>query len=340
MVQADSDSSDEEDNVVLSKLFHRMHESKLVERHSSLSPRPSTMPTPSMAPPNTSSHVKYDIPDDNAVNSSPVSMDDVPSPVRITVNTRVFVEDTTNDRRFEIPSPAAASASSVSLPDTPTSTHPYQQSSDLGGPSGHRKVLPNVPPIPLDVINYSFNEQLALQLSSGLVKSWPSEGQLSVACLSMKYAILHKIGIANWIPSTHASTVSATLGHFIYLVGTGARLNADEFIFRHLLRHVDTFGINIPICFPRLLYAFLLSQHVSLFTPMDAPSHTPKTLTLSSRLFQGGHVPNLPYEFCPTPGSGPVPSVSAATVPFDGLPLPYFTDHLAANKGEDIGTFG
>ncbi|KAA0067098.1 envelope-like protein [Cucumis melo var. makuwa] len=41
----------------------------------------------------------------------------------------------------------------------------------------------------------------------------------------MKYAILQKIGIVNWIPSTHASIVSAALGHFIYLVGTRAWLN-------------------------------------------------------------------------------------------------------------------
>ena len=82
----------------------------------------------------------------------------------------------------------------------------------------------------------------------------------------MKYVILHKIGIANWIPSTHASTVFIVLDHFIYLVGTRARLNVGEFIFHHILRHVDTFGINILICFPWLLFDFLLSQHASLLT--------------------------------------------------------------------------
>ena len=131
------------------------------------------------------------------------------------------------------------------------------------------------------VIHYPSNEQLALELSGGTVKSWLTEGQLPIASLSMKYAILHKIGITNWIPSTRASIASAALGHFIYLVGTGARLNVGEFIFRHLLRHVDTFGINIPICFPWLLFAFLLSQHASLLTPLNALGHIAKTLTLS-----------------------------------------------------------
>lgn len=70
------------------------------------------------------------------------------------------------------------------------------------------------------VIQYPFNKQLALELSGGIVRSWPNDGQLPVASLTMKYTILHKICIANWIPSTHASTISAALGHFIYLVGT------------------------------------------------------------------------------------------------------------------------
>ena len=49
---------------------------------------------------------------------------------------------------------------------------------------------------------------LAYVLSGGTLSSWPVNG-IPVVALSVKYAILHKIGIANWFPSSHASSVSA-----------------------------------------------------------------------------------------------------------------------------------
>uniref|UniRef100_A0A9I9DCU7 Flocculation protein FLO11-like n=1 Tax=Cucumis melo TaxID=3656 RepID=A0A9I9DCU7_CUCME len=76
-VQVASNSSNEEDNVVPSRLFHRKHVS---------SPRPSTMPTPSMAPLNRRRHIEYAIPNDNALNNSIVSTDAFP-PLHVTINT-------------------------------------------------------------------------------------------------------------------------------------------------------------------------------------------------------------------------------------------------------------
>ncbi|TYJ97666.1 uncharacterized protein E5676_scaffold37G00350 [Cucumis melo var. makuwa] len=54
-------------------------------------------------------------------------------------------------------------------------------------------------------------EDLTTVLSEGTLSTWPVNGILAVA-LSVKYAILDKIGIANWFPSSHASSVSAALG--------------------------------------------------------------------------------------------------------------------------------
>uniref|UniRef100_A0A9I9E4M2 Putative plant transposon protein domain-containing protein n=1 Tax=Cucumis melo TaxID=3656 RepID=A0A9I9E4M2_CUCME len=97
--------------------------------------------------------------------------------------------------------------------------------------------------------SYPTPERLAEELTGGTVPVWPVDGQLPVASLTVKYSILHRIGISNWIPSTHASTISTSLGHFFYLMGTGVKVNVGEFIFNHLLRHVDTFAIHILICF-------------------------------------------------------------------------------------------
>ncbi|XP_058767267.1 uncharacterized protein LOC131640929 [Vicia villosa] len=40
------------------------------------------------------------------------------------------------------------------------------------------------------------------------VRIWPLKGKLSASKLSMKYAMLHKIGAANWVPTNHKSNVS------------------------------------------------------------------------------------------------------------------------------------
>ncbi|KAA0045502.1 envelope-like protein [Cucumis melo var. makuwa] len=96
------------------------------------------------------------------------------------------------------------------------------------------------------VIQHPSNEELALEFSGGTIRSWPTEGQLLVVSLNRKYPILHKIGISNWIPSTHASIVSATMGHFIYFVGKEAQLNVGAHVpdlpceFYHALRSGST----------------------------------------------------------------------------------------------------
>ena len=40
-------------------------------------------------------------------------------------------------------------------------------------------------------------EQLAVKLSGHSIHLWPSDGQLLLLSLSVRYAILHKIGISN-----------------------------------------------------------------------------------------------------------------------------------------------
>lgn len=58
--------------------------------------------------------------------------------------------------------------------------------------------------------------QLVLELSSGLIQTWLIDEQLLVTKLSVKNAILHKIGIANWFPSTHLATISTALEQLVY----------------------------------------------------------------------------------------------------------------------------
>uniref|UniRef100_A0A9I9E5Z4 Putative plant transposon protein domain-containing protein n=1 Tax=Cucumis melo TaxID=3656 RepID=A0A9I9E5Z4_CUCME len=52
-------------------------------------------------------------------------------------------------------------------------------------------------------------EVLANVLSRGTLSTWPVNG-IPAAALNVKYAILHKIDIANWFSSSHALSIYAT----------------------------------------------------------------------------------------------------------------------------------
>ncbi|XP_058733029.1 uncharacterized protein LOC131604617 [Vicia villosa] len=68
-------------------------------------------------------------------------------------------------------------------------------------------------------------------ITANQVKSWLLKGKLSTGKLSMKYAMLHKIGAANWVPINHKSIVSTVLGRFIYVVGTKEKFDYGTYIF-------------------------------------------------------------------------------------------------------------
>uniref|UniRef100_A0A1S3BD19 Putative plant transposon protein domain-containing protein n=1 Tax=Cucumis melo TaxID=3656 RepID=A0A1S3BD19_CUCME len=173
--------------------------------------------------------------------------------------------------------------------------------------------------LPTDyAVLYPTPERLAEELTCGTVPVWPVDGQLPVAFLKVKYSILHRIGISNWIPSMYASIISTFLGHFVYLVGTGVKVNVGEFIFNHLLQHVNTFAIHIPICFPLILSGFLLAQQSTILTPLDTVGTSPRVIPLSMHLFQGAHIPDVAAEFDNAPGGTSTPAPSQPTI---GHPL-------------------
>ncbi|XP_050914790.1 uncharacterized protein LOC127129695 [Lathyrus oleraceus] len=125
------------------------------------------------------------------------------------------------------------------------------------------------------------------------VRKWPLKGKLVASKLSVKYAMLHKIGVANWVPTNHKSTVAVMLGKFIYVVGTKAKFDYGSYIFDQTLKHAGSFGVKGPIAFPSLICGIILNHFPNILTENDSVKKRDSPMTFNHKLFLGTHVPDI-----------------------------------------------
>ncbi|XP_058784067.1 uncharacterized protein LOC131658832 [Vicia villosa] len=104
------------------------------------------------------------------------------------------------------------------------------------------------------------DNQVCQVITAKQVKSLPMKEKLTASKLSIKYAMLHKIGAANWVPTNHNSSISIVLGRFLYAVGTKAKFDYGAYIFDQTMKHVGSFSIKGPIAFPSLLSDIVMTS--------------------------------------------------------------------------------
>jgi hypothetical protein len=134
------------------------------------------------------------------------------------------------------------------------------------------------------------DNEVCRTITTGQVKEWPSRNHLSAGKLTVKYAILHKIGSANWVPTNHVSTISISLGRIIHAIGTRVNYDFGKFIFDQTIRHASTNVVKLPIAFPSLICGIILSQQPGILSTSDIPSRRKPPLSIHYKLFEGSHV--------------------------------------------------
>ncbi|XP_058741392.1 uncharacterized protein LOC131613763 [Vicia villosa] len=123
-------------------------------------------------------------------------------------------------------------------------------------------------------------------ITSGKVKKWPIKSKLSASSLNVMYALLHKIGAANWVPTNHTSTIAVGLGRFIYVVGTKTKFDYGTYIFDQTMRHVGTSATKLPIAFPSLICGIILKQHPGILKSKDSVCKRESALSFHYKLLQ------------------------------------------------------
>ncbi|KAK2430104.1 hypothetical protein QL285_028478 [Trifolium repens] len=137
------------------------------------------------------------------------------------------------------------------------------------------------------------NNQVCKTITANQVKVWPMKGKVPSVMLSVKYAILNRIGTANWVPTAHTSDIATSLARFIYSVGTSTEFNYGAHIFDETVQHAKSWAIRMPIAFPSLICSIILAQHPSILTADDEVSKRESPLDFHPRLFEGTHAADI-----------------------------------------------
>ncbi|XP_050895125.1 uncharacterized protein LOC127101718 [Lathyrus oleraceus] len=122
------------------------------------------------------------------------------------------------------------------------------------------------------------------------VKEWLRKGKLSAGLLSVKYAVLHRIGATNWVPTNHTFNIAIGLGKFIYIVGIKTKFDFRSYVFDQTMK-------NMPITFPSFIYCVILSQHPGILISSNVACKRESPLSLHYRLFTGKHAPDIVMTF-------------------------------------------
>ncbi|XP_050908834.1 uncharacterized protein LOC127122563 [Lathyrus oleraceus] len=137
------------------------------------------------------------------------------------------------------------------------------------------------------------DNQVCREITAKQVKVWPFKKHLPAGKLTIKYDILHKIGVVNWVNTNHISTIANTLGRFIFAVRTKVKFDYGRFMFDQIIKHATTNAVKLPISFPSMICGIILNQHPDILCSNDLPRRRKPTLSVHYKLFEGSHVEDI-----------------------------------------------
>lgn len=135
-------------------------------------------------------------------------------------------------------------------------------------------------------------EKIAKEIVRKVVARLLEGGTLSSTKLMMKYAILQKLLVRNWLSSDHKSTVKKEVARILYKIGKWTPFNLGKVIFDQIMSQVEPNATREFIPFPSLVYQILIEEQNILFIGNEVYV-TPHTFKIRSNLFSTNHFNDL-----------------------------------------------
>jgi hypothetical protein len=134
---------------------------------------------------------------------------------------------------------------------------------------------------------------LCKAIISGQVKVWPTRAKVHAGKLTVRYALLNRVGSVNWVPTLHTSDISTGLAKFIYIVANRIPYDFGKYIFEQTMRHGKSGAMSLPIGFPSLLCGIIITQHPRIVSSDDVAKKRESPLLFHYKLFSKQHVPDI-----------------------------------------------
>lgn len=101
---------------------------------------------------------------------------------------------------------------------------------------------------------------ISQEITSSVYEDWSHKGLLPTASLSVKYTILTRIGVSNWVPINHSLGITPSLARLVYQIGTRVTFDFGEHVFDQILKQTKSFAKKLPISFTSLISGVLINQ--------------------------------------------------------------------------------
>lgn len=111
------------------------------------------------------------------------------------------------------------------------------------------KFINKFPDFPTEIEDEVFEEgfeyidEVLKEITGGKCNSWGHESRLSASLLTVKYSVLFKLGICNWFPTTHNSSILRAMALLLYSIVTGVKFNLGQFIFEKIIEEATISAI-------------------------------------------------------------------------------------------------